>query len=135
MKKYSLLLVLAAFLVGCADTSSSEGIFSSNQENLESSKIGITTSEETENNSSDPIISSSESDTSTTQEPVGAWTKTVTFLNSGFTNSSLEQPASQTQFVNWFNGDNDKILNSINYSGYAQINYIGNEKDSWSFPL
>ena len=59
-------------------------------------------------------------------------TKTVSFLNGGFTNSSLNQAASQQNFVNWFNGTDD-LLTSINYSGYSQLNWIGNEKDSWRF--
>ena len=59
-------------------------------------------------------------------------TKTVSFYNGGFTNSSLNQVASQQNFVKWFNGDDD-LLESITYSGYSQLNYIGNEKDSWRF--
>ena len=59
-------------------------------------------------------------------------TKTVSFLNGGFTNSSLDQAASQQNFINWFNGTDDLLI-SINYSGYSQLNWIGNEKDSWRF--
>lgn len=62
----------------------------------------------------------------------GTRTKVVNFLNGGFTNSSLDQSASQKKFVDWFNGKDD-LLTSINYSGYAQVNWIGNEKDSWRF--
>ena len=60
------------------------------------------------------------------------YTKTVTFYNGGFTNSSLNQAQSQQNFVNWFNGDDD-ILESINYSGYCQLNYVGNEGDANRF--
>ena len=60
------------------------------------------------------------------------YTKTVTFYNGGFTNSSLNQAQSQQTFVNWFNGDDD-ILESINYSGYCQLNYVGNEGDANRF--
>ena len=66
------------------------------------------------------------------EEPVGVVTKTVSFLNGGFTNSTLNQAASQTQFVEWFN-KSANILSSIDYSGYAQMNYIGNANDSWRF--
>ena len=60
------------------------------------------------------------------------YTKTVSFYNGGFTNSSLNQAQSQQNFVNWFNGDDD-ILESINYSGYCQLNYVGNEGDANRF--
>ncbi len=59
-------------------------------------------------------------------------TKTVSFYNGGFTNSSLDQAASQKSFIAWFNG-NDDLLTSINYSGYAQMNYIGNANDEQRF--
>ena len=115
MKKSLYLLILVSLLAGCASTNGS-------------SDNGCST---------DPLPKSSQTSESTTSEslvpPVGVWTKKVTFYNGGFTNSSLDQPASQTQFINWFNGDKDQILTSINYEGYAQLNYIGNQSDSWRF--
>ena len=35
--------------------------------------------------------------------------------------------------MDWFNGEENQILNSINYEAYAQLNYIGNVSDSWRF--
>lgn len=59
-------------------------------------------------------------------------TKTVNFYNGGFTNSSLDQEKSRQNFVSWFNNGDD-LLTSINYSGYSQLNYIGNAGDDWKF--
>lgn len=66
------------------------------------------------------------------QVPVGVTKKTVTFYNGSFTSSTLDQQQSQNDFVSWFNGT-DNVLTSIGYSGFAQINYIGDEKDDWRF--
>ena len=82
--------------------------------------------------SSSSSSSAASSTTSNPPDPIGVSTKTVSFLNGNFTNSSLNQPASQQQFVNWFNNGDD-VLGSIGYSGYAQMNYIGNQNDSWRF--
>ena len=128
MKKYSYLLILIAFLIGCNKTTSEEVVASSSI-NGEASSTQISNSQNSEDIVSSSIISS----TSSEEPEVGVWTKKVTFYNGGFTNSSLDQAASQTQFVNWFNGESDPILDSINYEGYAQLNYIGNQNDSWRF--
>ena len=66
------------------------------------------------------------------QDSGAIYTKTVSFYNGGFTNSSLNQTQSQQDFVNWFNGEDD-ILESINYTGYSQLNYIGNEGEATRF--
>ena len=98
---------------------------------LESSSSSQTTSSQTISSNSSSSASSS-STTSNPPDPVGVLTKTVSFLNGGFTNSSLDQAKSQEQFVDWFNNGDD-VLNSIDYDGYAQMNYIGNKSDSWRF--
>ena len=105
-----------------ADTVSSSSEISSNQETSSSAAAP----------SSSQAQSSSESTTSNPPDPVGISHKVVTFYNGGFTNSSLEQPASRTKFVEWFN-DGEDILSSITYEAYAQLNYIGNDSDSWRF--
>ena len=96
-----------------------------------SSSLIISSSSE---ESSEPVISSSslEESSSSLPDPVGVFTKTVTFYNSEFTNSSLEQEASRKQFVDWFNGEDD-VLESIDYQEYAQINYVGNVGDASRF--
>lgn len=128
MKKYPYILILAVFLVGCNETSSEE-IITSSSINSETPSSQVTSSQ-----TSEDIISSSIASGTSSEEPeVGVWRKKVTFYNGGFTNSSLDQAASQSQFVNWFNGESDPILDSINYEGYAQLNYIGNQNDSWRF--
>ena len=100
---------------------------------LESSSSSQATSSQTiSSNSSSSASNSISSTTSNPPDPVGVVTKTVSFLNGGFTNSSLDQAKSQEQFVDWFNNGDD-VLNSIDYDGYAQMNYIGNKSDSWRF--
>ena len=116
MKKYAYLLILVSFLMGCNGTGSSN--------NGSSTDILSSSSGQTSENSS--------AESESREPPVGMWTKSVSFYNGGFTNSSLDQKASQTQFVNWFNGDDD-VLASIDYEGYAQLNYIGNANDDWRF--
>ena len=66
--------------------------------------------------------------------PDTAVTKTITFLNNTPTSSSLHNNEnSREQFVTWFNQSADGILNSISVGGFIQVQYIGNEKDSWRF--
>ena len=136
MKKYSYLLILIAFLVGCNESTNSE-VTQSSSLNNELSQIVVNSNDNV--SSSDNQISStnvnttSSIDNNTSLVEVGYWEKKVTFLNGGFTNSTLNQKVSQEQFINWFNGDDDKILDSINYEGYAQMNYIGNEGDANRF--
>ena len=123
-----------------SSTTSSETSVNSESSNvvssssLESSSSSQSTSGQTISSSSYSSASSS-ADSSTTSnppDPVGVVTKTVSFLNGGFTNSSLDQARSQEQFVDWFNNW-DNLLASIDYDGYAQMNYIGNTSDSWRF--
>ena len=124
MKMKSAFVLLAAItLVAC----------SSNASKLPSSSIEDNSSNSTSAVSSESSSTSgASSNSSGSKEPVGVVTKTVSFLNGGFTNSTLNQAASQTQFVEWFN-KSANILSSIDYSGYAQMNYIGNANDSWRF--
>ena len=81
--------------------------------------------------SSSEIISFSEEATTSAPAPAEVSYKTVTFYNGGFT-GSLDLEVTQTNFVNWYNGD-DHILDSVSLDGYAQVNYIGNEGDSNRF--
>lgn len=107
----------------------------SSQADTVSSNSEISSSQETSSSaasSSSEAQSSSASTTSNPPDPVGVYHKVVTFYNGGFTNSSLEQPASRQQFVDWFN-NGDNVLDSITYEAYAQLNYIGNQNDSWRF--
>ena len=149
MKMKNVFILLAAItLVACSSNSSDlpssslEG-GSSNSSTIEttsdssnattstSSNNNTATSSNTAGTSSNNTGASSNSSSSSKSEG-NVKTKTVSFLNGGFTSSTLEKAASQTQFVEWFNG-NDNILNSIDYTGYAQLNYIGNANDSWRF--
>ena len=156
MKKIITLCALLAFIAGCSKTPSTEPDSSSSLEISQSSSLEDTSSiapssssesqsssQESSSNTTSSISSSSsavsssssassESSSSNPPDPVGVVKKTVSFLNGNFTNSSLDQAKSQEQFVNWFNNGDD-VLASINYSGYAQMNYIGNQSDSWRF--
>lgn len=68
------------------------------------------------------------------QIPDNALTTTVTFLNNAQTNSTLHNnEKSREEFVTWFNQSADNMLESISVGGFIQIQYIGNEKDSWRF--
>ena len=116
-----------------SSTTSSETSVNSESSNvvssssLESSSSSQSTSGQTISSSSSSSASNSiSSTTSNPPDPVGVVTKTVSFLNGGFTNSSLDQAKSQEQFVDWFN-NGDNLLASIDYDGYAQMNYIGNK--------
>ena len=145
MKKYFMLLIAAAFLVGC-NTAVSEETIASSLPTSEASSLEVTSSLDPASSSaasssnltssltssSSETGSSSATSESTTSSAANTATKTVTFRNGGFTSSTLDQANSQTQFVDWFNGS-DNILNSISCSGYAQLNYIGNQNDSWRF--
>lgn len=147
MKPFKLLTVLIAMtLAGCNTTSaSSTGV---SNEPSESSGVFIPSSvssiepesssdesSSTSSSSSSSSTSSASSSSSSSSKPdsTGSKHKVVTFRNGGFTNSSLEQPNSKQQFVDWFNGEENQLLNSINYEAYAQLNYIGNTSDSWRF--
>ena len=155
MKMKNLFVLLAAIsLVACSSnsnnlpSSSLEG-GSSNSSTIETTSDSSNTTTSTSNNtgassnntgtssnntgtSSNHAGTSSNGGSSSSEPEDGVKKKTVTFLNGGFTNSSLDQPASRAQFVEWFNGS-DNILDSITYTGYAQLNYIGNANDSWRF--
>ena len=136
MKKYLVPLLLVALLVSCNHKSSSGKQVSSDiSSTLASSEIS-SSAEETSNTTSESSSSASSSKSftlnSSIQEPLGIRKKTVTFRDGGFTNSSLEKEESQKQFVDWFNGLDD-VLTSINYEGYAQLNYVGDKKDSNRF--
>ena len=149
MKMKNLFVLLAAItLVACSSnasklpSSSLEDDSSSSSSSVETTSESSNTTTSTSNNtgtssnntgtSSNHAGTSSNGGSSSSEPEDGVKKKTVTFLNGGFTNSSLDQPASRTQFVEWFNGS-DNILDSITYTGYAQLNYIGNQSDSWRF--
>ena len=114
------------------ESSSSSQATSSSSSSSSVSSTSSSSSSAISSSSSSSSSSAASSTTSNPPEPIGVSTKTVSFLNGNFTNSSLNQPASQQQFVNWFNNGDD-VLGSIGYSGYAQMNYIGNQNDSWRF--
>ena len=133
MKKQLLFLIAILALVGCSRSESEISAISNQAEN-NSTEF---------NSASDTYINTESvanlgSDTSIEAEPfmsmpgITARYKIVNFQNGGFTSSSLDQAASQKQFVDWFNGEDD-VLESINYEGYAQLNYIGDPGDSWRF--
>ena len=132
MKTKILPLIIVLALAGCNQTGTSQESkeVSNSVSSIVSSETTTASSSKEENTSSD--ASSSSTISSNPPDPVGVQHKIVNFYNGGFTNSSLDKEASQKQFVDWFNGEDD-ILESIDYSGYAQLNYIGNEKDSWRF--
>ena len=120
-----------------SDISSSEISSSESSSSSVASSSSERSSLSSSSNASSASSVSSSSEQSSSQEsfppePVGVVKKTVTFLNGNFTNSSLDQATSQKQFISWFNNGDD-VLESINYSGYAQLNYIGNEGDSNRF--
>ena len=144
MKMKNLFVLLAAIsLVACS--SNSQSVFSSSVEdgtsvsskedqtsdsNSSTSKENSSTSSKASTSSSATTSSSSSSiSSSNTQD--NTTTKTVSFLNGGYT-GSLDEAASKTSFVTWFNGS-DNILNSIDCTNKAQVNYIGNTSDSWRF--
>ena len=132
MKKILLTLACSILLVGCVtktsdktkngDPNSDNGSAENGNgdyhdyEGHEGGASGGDEGENGQNNQQNPNIS----------------TKTVTFYNGGITDSSLDKPSSQQKFVNWFNGDDD-LLTSIDYLGYAQLNYIGDAKDPSRF--
>ena len=146
--KNAFILLAAITLVACSSnasklpSSSIEGDSSSSSSSVETTSDSSSTTASTSNNtgtssnntgtSSNHAGTSSNGGSSSSEPEDGVKKKTVTFLNGGFTNSSLDQPASRAQFVEWFNGS-DNILDSITYTGYAQLNYIGNANDSWRF--
>ena len=122
MKSVKLLVLLSAIaLVSCNPTSSSL-VISSNSDSSETGSLSCScyeygsssiSSKETDSMISSQTISSSldlssnAPTTSNPPEPVGISHKVVNFYNGGFTNSSLNQPASQQQFVDWFNSEGD----------------------------
>ena len=144
MKMKNLFVLLAAIsLVACS--SNSQSVFSSSVEDGTSvsskedqtSDSNSSTSKESSSNSSkastssSTTTSSSSSSSSSSNTQDNTTTKTVSFLNGGYT-GSLDEAASKTSFVTWFNGS-DNILNSIDCTNKAQVNYIGNTSDSWRF--
>ena len=114
----------------------SSSVSSSSSSSLSSSSSSSSSSSASSSSSKNSSSSSSQSSSSSSSnqaDPAGSKHKVVTFRNGDFTNSTLEQPNSKQQFVDWFNGGENQILNSINYEAYAQLNYIGNVSDSWRF--
>ena len=122
MKKLLLPLLIALLLTSCRGNSSSQ--VSSSQHIYPLSSSSIETSIESQ--------ASTTSVSSSLPNPVGIVRKSVIFYNGGFTNSSLMQDASQARFIAWFN-DGDDVLASVEYSGYAQVNYVGNAGDADRF--
>lgn len=151
MKKILLTLTCALLLVGClaqepveqqdnkpSETETPENNNNDDQntnQNQQNNEDGSENSGQNDQNNDDDSNNQDpgENTPPAQGEPVEDFrTKTITFLNGGFTNSSLDQAASQQNFVNWFNGTDD-LLESITYSGYSQLNWIGNTTDSWRF--
>ena len=119
MKMKNVFVLLTAItLVACSSNSNS--VSSSNEDDASGSSI---TSESSDSSSTNTSSSSELED--------GIVKKTVSFLNGGYT-GSLDEAASKTSFVTWFNGS-DNILNSSDCTNKAQVNYIGNTSDSWRF--
>ena len=58
--------------------------------------------------------------------------KTISFYNGGFTNSTLDREQSQKNFIDWMNNGED-VIKSIDYSGYCQLNYVGDKNDENRF--
>ena len=125
-------LLLAFSIIALVACSSNSNLSLSSKDNSDSSSQESTTT--SDSSSAGGITRTSSSNVASTSStlPDSLCTKTVTFYNSIFTNSSLDEAPSQARFVEWFNGD-DNLLNTIDYSGYAQINYIGNANDSDRF--
>ena len=132
MKMKSAFVLLAAITLVACSSNASKLPSSSIEDNSSSSTSAVSSESSVTNIGTSSSTSGASSNSSGSKEPVGVVTKTVSFLNGGFTNSTLNQAASQTQFVEWFN-KSANILSSIDYSGYAQMNYIGNANDSWRF--
>ena len=159
MKMKSVFVLLAAVTLVACSSNSSQIVSSSSVEDLSSSSIeessdatsessankessssnnvapSSTTADSSSNNtgtsSQSQASSSSNASSSSGESEDGTVTRTVSFLNGGFT-GSLDEAKSQTSFVAWFNG-NDNILSSIVCTNKAQMNYIGNQSDSWRF--
>lgn len=138
MKKFLFPILIAVLLSSCGKTAPTSSQESKETEDnsiasISSSEEETTSSNETISSSNEESLSSSEETvtSSSEQTPVGVSKKTVTFYNGGFT-GSLDLTVTQTNFVNWFNGDNP-ILDSVGLDGYAQVNYIGNEGESTRF--
>ena len=132
MKMKSAFVLLAAITLVACSSNANKLPSSSIEDNSSSSTSAVSSESSVTNIGTSSSTSGASSNSSGSKEPVGVVTKTVSFLNGGFTNSTLNQAASQTQFVEWFN-KSANILSSIDYSGYAQMNYIGNANDSWRF--
>ena len=132
MKMKSAFVLLAAITLVACSSNASKLPSSSIEDNSSNSTSAVSSESSVASIGTSSSTSGASSNSSGSKEPVGVVTKTVSFLNGGFTNSTLNQAASQTQFVEWFN-KSANILSSIDYSGYAQMNYIGNANDSWRF--
>ena len=132
MKMKSAFVLLAAITLVACSSNASKLPSSSLEDNSSNSTSAVSSESSVSSIGTSSSTSGASSNSSGSQEPVGVVTKTVSFLNGGFTNSTLNQAASQTQFVEWFN-KSANILSSIDYSGYAQMNYIGNANDTWRF--
>ena len=132
MKMKSAFVLLAAITLVACSSNASKLPSSSIEDNSSNSTSAVSSESSVSSIGTSSSTSGASSNSSGSREPVGVVTKTVSFLNGGFTNSTLNQAASQTQFVEWFN-KSANILGSIDYSGYAQMNYIGNANDSWRF--
>ena len=129
MKPVKLLILLSTFvLVACGTTTTniSSSVVSNSSEDTSSINSDYSSEESTSQTTSE---SSNESSGSSTTTPDGTAKKTVTFYNGGFTSSSLNQAASQTSFVEWFN-NGDNTLSSIGYDGYVQINGIDDDNNT-----
>ena len=132
MKMKSAFVLLAAITLVACSSNASKLPSSSLEDNSSNSTSAVSSESSVTNIGASSSTSGASSNSSGSQEPVGVVTKTVSFLNGGFTNSTLNQAASQAQFIEWFN-KSANILSSIDYSGYAQMNYIGNANDNWRF--
>lgn len=131
MKKILIPLLCVTLLTGCSLNFHGEDEQKETEEQIQPSNNqpeNTPTGETNQNGStSNPETPSGNQPGEQTQTSNDSLTKTITFLNGGFT-GSLNQTATQENFLAWING-NDNLFSSIEYKGFSQLNYIGNEKD------
>lgn len=128
MKKIIIPLLCVALLTGCSlDAHGGE-------ETKEPESNQPNNNTQPENNNNQPSgneQNNNENNNSSQPETNGTFTKKVTFYNGSFTGTLSEAKTQQT-FISWFNGSDD-LLTSITCGGYAQVNYVGDKKDTNRF--
>ena len=111
MKKLLFVIALSTLLMGCSNNQQqvkNQGT-ETNNEQMPNNNDNGNQNQTDDSNDNNPVITK---DTAT---------KTVTFYNGGFTSSTLDQSESQQKFINWFNGEDEGFLESIRYTGFAQL--------------